>query len=283
MFKANYKATLKTLVRHPAIIIAFVAVIITIVTKGYWTHGYGIEEKVVNHICGVAYGTTWVLIFPPFLGIMIASNLLSEVDNNFCDVLSPTNLSFLKFVSSKVLAYWTLATAVHLLFAFVKMFHYWVIQGYVLGGREVTLNIWQILWRYLFNEAVYLPLSLLVATAVAFFCIGVTRFPVMGAVGLLGYVFLDNIFPALYGEESVWGGIIYYVPKQLLFYCAAVTWDIPTSAKLEEFRINSLLYIYPEKAIAGLVYNYAFSIILLFISYFLLRKRYNIGMPVKNN
>ena len=285
MFKANCKATLKTLMRHPAIIIAFCAVILNILINNSVKYDAVDDHALFNHIYSISSVSTWSILFPPFLGVIIASNLLSERDTNFCDVLSASNMTFIKFVSSKIIAIFTVAVVAHFLYYFAYMLDFWIVQINSTEGFDIGYGFWELAWRYLLHEVVYLPLSLIVATSIGFFAVGITGVPLMSAVSLLGYVFLKNIFPIyLAGTAAVngLGGVLYYIPTQMTLYICAVTSPTPTSLRLEEYAMNNYLYVTPEKAIFSIVFHYVISILLLVISYFLLRKRYNIVMPIKS-
>jgi len=285
MFKANCKATLKALMRHPAIIIAFCAVILNILINNSVKYDAVDDHALFNHIYSISSVSTWSILFPPFLGVIIASNLLSERDTNFCDVLFASNMTFIKFVSSKIIAIFTVAVVAHFLYYFAYMLDFWIVQITSTEGFDIGYGFLELAWRYLLQEVVYLPLSLIVATSIGFFAVGITGVPLMSAVSLLGYVFLENIFPIyLVSTEAVngLGGVLYYIPRQMMLYICAVTSPIPTSLRLKEYAAYNSLYVTPEKAIFSIVFHYVFSILLLVISYFLLRKRYNIAMPIKS-
>jgi len=284
VLKSNYKATLKTLIRHPAIIIACVAVVVTMLTNDYWQGGVGVEANAIHQIFNMARCSTWGWVFPPLLGITISANLLSEKNNGFSDVLSASNVAFRKYITSKILAFCTVGVVAHLAFAFVWSVNIWVVQDIALGGRTATYTFAEVVGAYLLYESIYLPLSLLVATSIAFFCISVSGYPVMGAVGLMVYPFLERIFVFLQGTpaiNNIPGGILYYLPKQLDF-CLRFTVDDKPWVYHQQVQAMVGIYLYWNKAIAAFIFHYVFSIIILIISCLILKKRYNLGVRAEN-
>jgi len=284
MFRSNYKTTLKTLIRDPAVIIAIVAVVLMVVTQGKWQNGYGVvhteRDLLMQNIFNMVRISTWCGLFPAFLGVMISSNLLSERKNNFCDILTTSNTSFRKFFFSKTLALWTVATAAHIVYLLLFSLHYWIIQA-----PQVEVIFREVAVHYLFMEAAYFLPSLLVATAIGYIGVSITGVQPIGAFVSLAYVFLLNIFPVLHMPNSVWGGILYYLPMQYECYMIQFSYfnylnpEIDRYAAmnylLEKMLKNTGYLVTPEKALLSIVFHCVFSVTLLVISYFLLKKRYN--------
>lgn len=269
MFFANYKATLKTLLRSPAVILAVVAAIIMICTYSYWQHGIGfVADSVVlvrQDIYNMARCSTWNL-FPAFMGVLVASNILVEKNNHFSDLLLSSGGSFPRFYISKILALWTVGVLVHFVFLGAWSFHYWAIQE-----RSVTIAWWDALRHYVIMEAIYLPLSLLVSTSIAVFCGVATGVPAMSAVGIMVYSLLDSIFVNLKLYYYFAARYLYYIPKQLDLYLMSFhDWG---DAEYEEL-ICEYLSVSAPTAVLAAAFHVIVSLLLFIISYIILKKRY---------
>ena len=111
MFRQNYKATLKSILRSPVTLLALCATIILTIAM-YETGSSGIltiktlRQDIMNQI-----SSTCSTLFPAFVGIMVSAHILSEKQNGFGDLLLCSRKSFASIYLSKLCAIATAAIA----------------------------------------------------------------------------------------------------------------------------------------------------------------------------
>lgn len=272
MFKANYKATLKTLFRSPVTLLAFgTAVILTAAMHKAAAVGIlslsSLRSDIFNHPL-----TTCNYLFPAFLGILISANLLLEKKNEFSDLIVCARKSPVSIYLSKLCALWTVTLLARLIYYAGILIWYWTVQyptKYVSIG--VTLSLKDILGWYAIHEAIWLPFSLLGWTAIAVFAVVVTNSPISGAVTTVGYYLLGRICGPL--EISNF----YFPPFPVIRYVA--TWNHIDDPEMMAWIQSGLANpvdpppLFPEALITYIGWI-VFSLALLVAAYFILKKRY---------
>ena len=270
MFKANYISTLKTLLRHPATMLACAAIVLSSVTSGAKL-AEPVEYSrfyVMQSLWNISMDSCW-LVMSSFLGIVISSNILSDIVNGFSDVLSCSKSSFFSFFASKILAFWTLGITAKCIYSIIFGVRYWFVQE-----RMVVPPFWERFSHFLLVDALYLLPSLLVVTAMSLFLCAVSGVPVMG-VGVFFYSMLDKIFNALKYSQNIFGGILYFLPKQYVLYTSLLNnYPQKRSDQLQNY-FTPIYEITPQRAIFSIVFHCIFAVVVIIISYFMLKKRYN--------
>lgn len=266
MFRQNYKATLKSILRSPVTLLALCATIILTIAM-YKTGSSGIltirhlRQDIMNQA-----SSTCSSLFPAFVGIMVSAHILSEKQNGFGDLLVSSRKSVASIYLSKLCAIATATLAASLLFFGVRLIWYWGFHYSEAYGRfNIALPIGEILVRYIMGILMFMPLLLLCYTAMPVFASTVTNVPAAGAVW--NVVFYLSSYPFFKFRESN-----FYLPPYKMFTHIGPFYKTSTSDPefvklLAEYFIDE--HIWP--AFFGWI---AVSIVLLVVSYFILKKRY---------
>ena len=266
MFKTNYKTTLKAIFRSPVSFLALCATVILAFAM-YKTGSSGILtiKHLLQDIMNQAQ-STWASLFPAFVGIMVSAHILSEKQNGVSDLLLCSRKSFASIYLSKLCAIATAAIAAGLLFFGVRLIWYWGFHYYEAYGRfGITLPIGEILVRYFLGILMFMPLLLLCYTAMAVFVSVVTNVPAAGAVWNVTF-YISSFFWFKFRQSN------FYLPPYKMFTHIGPFYETSTSDPefvklLAEYFIDE--HIWP--AFFGWI---AVSIVLLVVSYFILKKRY---------
>ena len=200
-------------------------------------------------------------LLPAFLGVIVASNILAEKNNGFGDLLVSNRKSLLSFYVSKILAFWTLALVVQLLFLGIWCVHYWCFQQH-----SVVLQFEDILRWYVINEFVYMPIGILVYSSIATFVGVVTNVPAMGAVASVAHYLLQFIFYDLKSGTNIISNYLYFIPRKIDSYTASFI-DL-------EKTLNQVGSATLGEAIIAVLFQLSFSLLLLAVSYCLLQRKY---------
>ena len=266
MFRKNYITTLKSILRSPVSFLALCATIILTIAM-YETGSSGIltiknlRQDIMNQVT-----STCSNLFPAFVGIMVSAHILSEKQNGFGDLLLCSRKSFASIYLSKLCAIATAAIAAGLLFFGVRLIWYWGFHYSEAYGRfNIGMPIGEILVRYILFILMFMPLLLLCYTAMPVFVSVVTNVPAAGAVWniafyLLGFVFLK------FSRSNFQLPPIRMITHIGPFY--------ETSTSDPKFVKLLAEYFIDEHVAPGFFGWIAVSIVLLVVSYFILKKRY---------
>ncbi|MBQ3095438.1 MAG: hypothetical protein IJC53_03275 [Clostridia bacterium] len=273
MFRKNYKATLKSIFRSPVTFLAFGATIILILSL-YDGVSNGPQEldrirnNIFNHI-----RTSCSNLFPAFIGIIISANLFAEKINGFSDLLLSSRRSFLTFYLSKLCAFVTVSLIVRCMYLTAQLIWYWgsYYPANCVAGEFLTFR--QILACYASYEMAYLPLLLLAYIAMPTFITAATNIPAAGAVWNVAYYLLG--FASLEFKQSD-----FYLPPE------TVDAYLGTFTHIDDlqYMLNYQAGLYPNvlgevpplqsEALRVYIIWMAVSLVLLTVSYFILKRRY---------
>ena len=137
---------------------------------------------ILHIICSVLRADIWnhvltscIHLFPPFVGLMISANILSELQNGFSDLIISSRKSFLSIFISKLCAVATITLIARLVLLAAKLIWFWGFsypEKY--GSIGIQLPLDKIICWYMANEMVHMPLILLCYIAMPVFIIAVT-------------------------------------------------------------------------------------------------------------
>lgn len=266
MFKTNYKATLKSILRSPVSFLALCATVILTIAM-YETGSSGIltikslRQDIMNQVT-----STCSNLFPAFVGIMVSAHILSERQNGFGDLLLCSRKSFASIYLSKLCAIATAAIAAGLLFFGVRLIWYWGFHYSEAYGRfNIAMPLGEILVRYFVFILMFMPLLLLCYTAMPVFVSTVTNVPAAGAVWNVTFYLAQFLFFKF--RLSNFNLPPYKMITHIGPFYETSTSDPKFVKLLAEYFIDE--HIWP--AFFGWI---AVSIVLLVASYFILKKRY---------
>ncbi len=274
MFMTNYKATLKSICRTPLVLMAFGATILLAIAL-YKGGTYGelelasLRADIWNHVL-----TSCIHLFPPFVGLMISANILSELQNGFSDLIISSRKSHLSIFISKLCAVATITLIARLVLLAAKLIWFWGFsypEKY--GSIGIQLPLDKIICWYMANEMVHMPLILLCYIAMPVFIIAVTKIPSTGAVWNVGLYLASSVFTAFKGSD-------FTVPPNSLISFTSTFIYVDTPQFMAELQAGLITNAHGEGA-APLSYAAAayigwivFSLALLTAAYFILKKRY---------
>lgn len=270
MFVANYKTTLKTMLRSPATLLAMFAAVLMIATTTFEQHGPNfvadnarlVRQDIWNQVrCSV-----WNFL-PAFIGVIAASNILEEKANQFDGIVISSQKTLASFYTSKLIAIMTLGGIMQIVFLCVWCVNYWFFQE-----KSVTLELWDVLQHYLVNELIYLPLGILVATSFTVFWGTLTGVPSVGSIFSVGYYFLQYVFRGLKSGDNILSNYLYFIPRKLDKFMSL--YNEHENIGLNLVKYNSSL---PGHALLSIVFHVFFSVLLLFVSYGLYMRSYKKG------
>ena len=266
MFRTNYKATLKSILRSPVTLLALCATAILAFAM-YKTGSSGIltlkslRQDIMNQA-----QSTWASLFPAFVGIMVSAHILSEKQNGFGDLLLCSRKSFASIYLSKLCAIATAAIAAGLLFFGVRLIWYWGFHYYEAYGRfNIALPIGEILGRYILFILMFMPLLLLCYTAMAVFVSVVTNVPAAGAVWNVTFYISSSFWPKFRQSN------FYLPPYRMITHIGSFNEIAIDDPSFKALLVN---YFADEHVAPGFFGWIAVSIVLLMASYFILKKRY---------
>ena len=266
MFKTNYKTTLKAIFRSPVSFLALCATVILAFAM-YQTGSSGIltiktlRQDIMNQA-----QSTWASLFPAFVGIMVSAHILSEKQNGFGDLLLCSRKSFASIYLSKLCAIATAAIAAGLLFFGVRLIWYWGFHYYEAYGRfNIGMPLGEILVRYILFVLMFMPLLLLCYTAMAVFVSTVTNVPAAGAVWNVTFYISSSIWP------KFWQSNFYLPPYRMITHIRSFNEIAIDDPSFKALLVN---YFIDEHVAPGFFGWIAVSIVLLMVSYFILKKRY---------
>ena len=266
MFRQNYKATLKSILRSPVTLLALCATIILTIAM-YESGSSGIltiktlRQDIMNQI-----RSTCSTLFPAFVGIVVSAHILFEKQNGFGDLLVSSRKSIASIYLSKLCAIATATLAASLLYFGVRLIWYWGFHYPEAYGRfDIAIPLIEILGRYIMGIFMFIPLLLLCYTAMSVFVSVVTNVPAAGAV---------------------WN-VVFYLSSYLFFKFRMSNFNLPPyrmtthigsfyEIAIDDPRFIKLLaeYFIDEHVAPGFFGWIAVSIVLLMVSYFILKKRY---------
>ena len=190
MFRANYKATIKSILRSSVTLLAFgAAVILTLALYQSYVWGdlaiVALRSRIWNHI-----RVTCINLFPPFVGLMISARILSKQRNGLGDLLVSSRKSILCIYLSKLCAVSTVTLVARLIYLTASVLWFWIIDYPVtFASIGLSLQLGKILSFYAVHEVIYMPFLLLCYTAMPVFVSLITNIPAAGAVWNIGFSF----------------------------------------------------------------------------------------------
>lgn len=263
MFRTNYRATLKAILRSPVTLLAFGGTILLTIAlyKGGFLEGdasiYTLHQDIWNHIQSAC-----VTMFPPIVGVMISAHILSELQNGYSDLLVSSRKSVLSIFLSKLCAVATVAIVARLLLLGVRLIWFWGARYHeVYAVADIQMPTWQVLAWYVLNEMIYMPFMLLAYTAMPVFVCAITNIPASGAIWNVFYYILSYVYTPFKATN------LYVPPRKMHNYLAACN-----------FKDNPLHVVDLSPAFFKALFAYfgwvCISLMLLTAAYFILKKRY---------
>ena len=266
MFKTNYKTTLKAIFRSPVSFLALCATVILAFAMYETVSPQILTIKNLRQDIMNQASSTCSSLFPAFVGIMVSAHILSEKQNGVSDLLLCSRKSFASIYLSKLCAIATAAIAAGLLFFGVRLIWYWGFHYYEAYGRfDITLPLIEILGRYIMGILMFMPLLLLCYTAMPVFVSTVTNVPAAGAVWNVTFYISSSFWPKFRQSN------FYLPPYRMITHIGSFNEIAIDDPSFKALLVN---YFADEHVAPGFFGWIAVSIVLLMVSYFILKKRY---------
>ena len=266
MFSQNYKVTLKSMFRSRVSLLALLATVILMVamlddgSSGVLTL-FTLRQEIMNQP-----NATCSNLFPAFVGIMVSAHILSEKQNGFGDLLLCSRKSFASIYLSKLCAIATAAIAASALFLSIKLIWFWGFHYQEAYGRfDIAMPISEILVRYFLGIFMFMPLLLLCYTAMPVFVIVLTNVQAAGAVWNVAFYLSGFLFLKFTLSN-------FHLPPHRMITHIGPFYETSTSDP--EFVKLLAEYFIDEHVAPGFFGWIAVSIVLLVVSYFILKRRY---------
>ena len=266
MFKTNYKTTLKAILRSPVSFLALCATVILAFAMYETGSSQILTIKHLRQDIMNQASSTCSSLFPAFVGIMVSAHILSEKQNSVSDLLLCSRKSFASIYLSKLCAIATAAIAAGLLFFGVRLIWYWGFHYYEAYGRfNIGMPLGEILVRYFLFILMFMPLLLLCYTAMAVFVSTVTNVPAAGAVWNVTF-YISSFFWFKFRESN-----FYLPPYRMITHIRSFNEIAIDDPNFKALLVN---YFIDEHVAPGFFGWIAVSIVLLMVSYFILKQRY---------
>lgn len=278
VFKTNYKATLKSILRSPIILIALGATLIVAyashngashTAEGYVTQLYKLRQQIANHSI-----STCLSVFPAFVGMLVSAYVLSDLRNGFGDLLVSSRKSIFSIYLSKICAIGTVAFAARLLVLAAGVVWFWTVHypvEFIPDGAVLPLG--KVLAGYAASEAAFVPFMLLCYIAMPTFVCAITNIPASGAVWNICHYLIKIVYTPLQYTNfclvpfSVWR----YYTSFYFIEDPQMMEDMQAGLIVDGLGMTSTTL--PE-ALTAYVGWIVFSVALLTAAYFILKRRY---------
>lgn len=267
MFRENYKATIKNILRSPTTLLALGATIILMIslynggssTIGDWPRDLlTLRMNIFNQP-----RTSCMNLFPAFVGMLVSAHILSEHRNGFSDLLVSSRKTVLSIFLSKLCAVATITLGARIVLLSGKLIWFWGIhypEAYIQIG--VSLPFEKVIAQFIMYGVVYMPFLLLCYTAMPVFVSVITNVPAAGAVWNVAFYLLGFIITPFAKTN------LYLPPQSMDDYLSTYIYvDNPEYMK----ALQAGLY---PKALTVYIAWIVFSLALLTAAYFILKKRY---------
>ena len=285
MVGTSVKNNIKSIIRDPTTILAFLAAVILRFINGVHSYvgpnGEYIDSQIylssdgfqymLNTMVGMVTVSIEEILFP-FIGIIIAINIFKDKRSNMYDLVESSQISFRKYYFSKILSYYILSVALCLL---VTLFFGCV---YMAVNLPAGTNIaWE---KVFFVQLIAIVVSytgcLLIPIALAVFLIAITGNPIVGAIANAVYNFVPYMFVGF--SRTDFGHYVYVYPMSLHLYLK--DWLLYPANERFSFEHQQLYgdgapfhTSFPEALFShGL--QILIATVLLTASYFLLKRRF---------
>ena len=278
MFKTNYKATLKSILRSPLILIAFGATLFVVYStynkgsytaSGYVTQLCSLRQHFANQSISAC-----ITVFPAFVGMLVSAYVLSDLRNGFGDLLVSSRKTILSIYLSKLCAIGTVALIARLLVLTAGTVWFWTVHypiEFVPDGAVLPLR--KVLAAYAANEIVYVPFLLLCYIAMPTFVCAITNIPASGAVWNVCHFLIPKVCTPLHYTN------FFLVPFSVWHYYTSF-YFIEDPQKMKDMQAGLVMdstgrysATLPE-ALTAYIGWIVFSLVLLTAAYFILKRRY---------
>lgn len=279
---------LKSIIRSPTILLAVLASLIYRFSMGFDHYfdasGNNIDTELflgeealpraLNAMMNFVSFPIERLLFP-FIAVVIAVDLFKERNHHMLDVISAGVVSFGKYYLSKLISYW----AVSIVFCFATTLLYEI--AYIIIQVPAnpnfdwgTLLIAQIVAMLVtYTSCVFVPIAWTV------FLIGLTGVPAVGVIFNCVYFYFPMMIAGFTDGITYWEHYIHVFPSTLWLYLQS--WiRIPEGQwftykfSMAEYYGKYKLFTSFTDALIAYGWQIGISVVLLFISGFILKKRF---------
>lgn len=286
MLRLSIKNNIKTIIRDPSTLLAILAALIMEFMYGIniqygdvYGNMWGKElyltedafERILNTMMNLVGNPLSNIVFV-FMGVVIALNLFKDIRLQMYDVMISSGLSFMKYYLSKIISYYLLALG--LSFG-LTMIHEILFVIFCLPSNP-NFNMGTVVVANFVAMLVLYTSALLHTFSYAVFLVALTGIPFVGLLFNAVYTYIPSMISALgFGSSYYW--YIHVTPSVMFYYLKY--WSMyPVEQRFQPHLLaGTSVTNYFWADIYQVLISYgsliAISLILLTISYFLLKRR----------
>lgn len=212
---AEYRATMKSLIRSPTILLAILGGILLIFANGTG-NGTSTSEydwalmgaAISNHV-----NTPITSFLPAFIGVIIGFDLLKDKENRFHEILETSQLSFTKYYISKLLAYITIGFVGYLVTVIIDH-----VDLLATVNLHFEYNILSVLKMFFVRILFVFPAGIFTFMSITVFSAAIFNRGSVGIVFSVLYAQIRSLFLAFFAQSNFFTLYIYPVPMKMLCY-----------------------------------------------------------------
>ena len=286
MIKTSVKNNIKSIIRDPTVILAFLAAIILQFIDGVYSYVDGdwnaidrevyLSEEAFSYMMNTMVGMIFVVIQEilfPFIGIVIALDIFKDKRSNAYDLVESSQISFRKYYWSKLISYYIVSVVLCLTVTAL----YACVYAMINIPPNADIDWGTVLLAQAVAVVVLYTGCLLVPIAIAVFLSALTGKPIVGIVVNCVYRFIQHMFVGF--SLTDFAHYVYVYPTSLYLYLTdwpeyppeqRFSFDFQPSYGMGDYTFHTNF----GEALYSHVLQILIATVLLTTSYFLLKRRF---------